>query len=58
MKKKILSMVMILTMVMSMFSGVDLWNVSVKAASGYAVGTSVYFGAYYQIGRASCRERV
>ena len=41
-------MVMILTMVMSMFSGVDLWNVSVKAASGYAVGTSVYFGAYYQ----------
>lgn len=48
MKKKFLSMVMILTMVMSMFSGVDLWNVSVKAASGYAVGTSVYFGAYYQ----------
>ena len=48
MKKKVLSVVMALTMVMSMFSGVNLWNFSVKAASGYDVGTSVYFGAYYQ----------
>ena len=41
MKKKVLSAVMALTMVMSMFSGVNLWNFSVKAASGYDVGTSV-----------------